>query len=327
MADQTPPSSNAARVDRTALAMLAGWMSDRYYRTFRLADDADRGPFDAVLGQRDLRAGVTVGVLWEDDATDPARATIEAFEATVSSDLARARDDGAYALWLPPRSVLPTEEPEASDFRLLITRGLSGLAAGDRREVRVPALLRLAKVDAAGAYMSVVGGLAPDWTLLSENIGGSYHLDSRAIHRTPEETAERDILLAHVRDRAALLMPGEMTTVDSHDYWLVSRLPGADPAGLTVVGAPSAFDSADAAAVRRLLRAHITRAEAQRTSGGADLSVLVLVGSYAHITDERVTAGLRGMNPALYSGIDLVVLVADGQVRQVLQPRSLPWER
>ena len=33
------------------------------------------------------------------------------------------------------------------------------------------------------------------------------------------------------------------------------------------------------------------------------------------------------MNPALYAGIDLVVLVADGQVRQVLQPRSLPWER
>ena len=148
-----------------------------------------------------------------------------------------------------------------------------------------------------------------------------------AIHRTPEESAERDILLSHVRDRAALLMPGEMTTVDSHDYWLVSRVPGNDPAGLTVVGAPAAFDSADAAAVRRLLRAHITRAEAQRTTGGADLSVLVLVGSYAHIADERVTAGLRGMNPALYAGIDLVVLVADGQVRQVLQPRSLPWER
>ena len=323
----TDPTNAAPRVERAALAMLAGWMSDRYYRTFRLADDADRGSFDAVLGQRDLRAGVTVGRLWEDDAADPGRALVDAFEDAVSSDLARARDDGAYALWLPPRTALPTEEPEASDFRLLVTRGLTGLAVGDRREVRIPALLRLAKVDAAGAYMSVVGGLSPDWTLLSENIGGSYHLDSRAIHRTPEETAERDILIAHVRDRAALLMPGEMTTVDSHDYWLVSRVPGNDPAGLTVVGAPAAFDSADAAAVRRLLRAHITRAEAQRTTGGADLSVLVLVGSYAHIADERVTAGLRGMNPALYAGIDLVVLVADGQVRQVLQPRSLPWER
>ena len=78
MADQPPnQSSNAGRIERAALAMLAGWMSDRYYRTFRLADAADRGPFDAILGQRELRAGVTVGALWEDDAT-PAHATVEA---------------------------------------------------------------------------------------------------------------------------------------------------------------------------------------------------------------------------------------------------------
>ena len=49
--------------------------------------------------------------------------------------------------------------------------------------------------------------------------------------------------------------------------------------------------------------------------------------SHAAHRVQRVTAGLRGMNPALYGGIDLIALVADGQVRQVLQPRSLPWER
>lgn len=32
------------------------------------------------------------------------------------------------------------------------------------------------------------------------------------------------------------------------------------------------------------------------------------------------------MNPASYGAIDLIALVADGSVRQVLQPRSLPWE-
>lgn len=313
------------RVERAALAMLAGWMSQRYYRTFRLAAAAERGPFDALFAQRDLRTGVTVGRLWEDDATNVGAS--EALVAAVSADLAASGDEGAYALWVPPRAEIPADEPTASDFRLHITRGLAGLAPAERREVRIPALLRLAKVDGAGAYMSVTGGLAADWTLLSENIGGSYHLDSRAIHRAPEESAERDILISQVRDRAALLNPGELTTVDSHDYWLVSRIPGSDPVGLTVVGAPSGFDSADAAAVRRLLRAHIARAEAQRTDGGADLSVLLLVGSYAHIEDERVTAGLRGMNPTLYGGIDLIALVADGQVRQVLQPRSLPWER
>jgi hypothetical protein len=33
------------------------------------------------------------------------------------------------------------------------------------------------------------------------------------------------------------------------------------------------------------------------------------------------------MNPALYGALDMVVLIADGNVRQVLQPRSLPWEQ
>src|SRR5581483_2380847 len=134
--------------------------------------------------------------------------------------------------------------------------------------------------------------------------------------------------ISQVRDRAALLAVGEFTTIDAHDYWLVSRLaalPGYEetavpPAGLTVVAAPAAFDSADAAAVRRLLRSHVGHAEEQRYNGTVDLTALLLIGSYAHMEHERVTAGLRGMNPAAYGGIDLVALVADGQVRQVLQP-------
>ena len=44
------------------------------------------------------------------------------------------------------------------------------------------------------------------------------------------------------------------------------------------------------------------------------------------IADGSATAALRGMSPAAYGGVDLVVLVADGTVRQLLQPRSLPWE-
>ena len=38
------------------------------------------------------------------------------------------------------------------------------------------------------------------------------------------------------------------------------------------------------------------------------------------------TTALRGMSPATYGGVDLIALVADGAVRQLLQPRSLPWE-
>lgn len=301
--------------------MLATWMSERYFRTFRVAPDDARGPFDAVLTQREHRVGVTVGVLW-DEGVLPGR---DSLEQLVSSDF-EASAPGAYALWVPPRAELPAQEPAASELRELVVRALTGLAAGERREVRVPALLRLAKVDAAGAYVSVAGGLAPEWTSLSEGAPGAFHLDSRAIHRLSEEEAEREILLAHVRDKAALLETGEFTTIEASDTWLVSRLPGAEPAGLTIFGAPVEFDSADGAAVRRLLRKHVTRAEEQRFSGTCDLSALLVIGSFAHMADERVTAALRGMNPAAYGGLDLMALVADGQVRQVLQPRSLPWD-
>ncbi len=301
--------------------MLAAWMSERFFRTFRVAPDSERGPFDAVLTQREHRVGVTVGILW-DDAPLPG---LEALQEQVSGDVERD-GEGAYALWVPPRAELPDYEPGASDLRQIVARALSGLEAGERREIRVPALLRLAKVEPNGAYVSVAGGLAPEWTTLSEGVTGAYHLDSRAIRRLSEEQAERELLMSHVRDKAALLETGEFTTIEASDSWLVSRLPGSEPAGLTVFGAPVEFDSADSAAVRRLLRAHVARAEEQRYNGTCDLTALLLIGSFAHMADERVTPALRGMNPTAYGGLDLMALVADGQVRQVLQPRALPWE-
>lgn len=311
--------SALSRVQRAALTMLSAWMGERYFRTFRIASEAEGG-FDAVLTQRERRVGVTIGALWDGEPQGTA-----ALEALVSEDLEAAVDEGAYALWLPPGAGIP-EEPGLSDLRVLVARGLSGLGPGERREVRRPVTLRLAKIEAGGAYMSVSGGLAPQWTHLSEGIEGSYHLDSRDLHRLPEEQAEVDILLSRVRDRAALLEPEEITTVEVHDYWLVSRLPGPEPRGLTVIGAPATFDSAEGANIRRLLRTHINRTAEQRKAGGLDLGVLLLVAPLAHIEEERVVAALRGMNPATYGAIDLIALVADGAVRQVLQPRSLPWE-
>lgn len=312
-------SSRLTRIQDAALAMLVAWMGGRYFRTFRIASGA--GPFDAMLAQRERHIGVTIGTLW--DGEGPAGAS--RIESLASVDLAAAGDTNAYALWVPPGGDIPREEPAISEFRLLITRGLSGLDPGARREVRLPVGLRLAKIETTGAYMSVSGGLASQWTDLSEGLNGSYHLDSRELHRLPEERAEVEILISRVRDRAALLEPEEITGVDVHDYWLVSRLPGTEPRGLTIIGAPADYDPTDGALVRRLLRAHIARAIEQR-GGGVDLAVLLLIAPLAHIEDERVTAALRGMNPAAYGAIDLIALVADGAVRQVLQPRSLPWE-
>ena len=138
-------------------------------------------------------------------------------------------------------------------------------------------------------------------------------------------------MISQIRDRAAVLEPGEVTPVEVHDYWLVSRLPGDEPAGVAVFGAPPAFDASDGATVRRLLRAQLRRAGEQREATEAageqpDMTTLLLGAPLGHIEEEMATAALRGMSPAAYGGVDLVALVADGTVRQLLQPRSLPWE-
>jgi hypothetical protein len=312
-----------------ALHLVAAWMSERYFRTFRVAEepepDALEG-FDALITQRERRIGVTVGLLW-DDAAQPL-AGAEELAALMATEVMedRAIADAGYVIWVPPGAELPLDEPARSQFRVLLAGGLAGLAPGDRREVRLPVTLKLAKLQAEGQYVSVSGPLATQWTSISEGVTGAYHLDARALHRLSREQAEVDIVISRVRDRAALLNPEEVTDVAVHDYWTVSRLPDRAPEGVAVVGAAPAFDPTDGIAVRRQFRREVQRVVEQRNASSADLSVLVMVAPLAHLEDELLTASLRGMNPATYGALDLIVLVGDGGVRQILQPRSLPWE-
>lgn len=299
-------------------------MGERFFRTFRGAE-GDPAPFDAVLVQRDRRIGVTCGVLWPSEPVPGVEALADLLSADADAD--PHVEAGGYAVWVPPSVSLPDSEPQRSRLRVTLAHGLRGLAPGGRREVRLPATVKLAMIDTQGAYVSVTGGLATEWLALSEGVRGAFHLDSRAIHRLPSERPELDLLLTRVRDRAAVLEPGEVSDIDLDDTWTVSRLPDGAPAGVTVIAAPPSFDPLDGTPVRRGLRAHVARAVAQRQRGGADLSVLLLVGVLSRMSDELVTASLRGMNPSAYGMLDLIALVADGEVRQVLQPRALPWEQ
>lgn len=310
---------------RTAAAhMLAAWMGGRFYRTFRVADD-DPGAFDFVLTQRERRVGLTTAVLWDEE---PAPSGADALQEMLSGDIEAEEgiETGAYIVWVPPKAVIPTQEPEVSDLRLTLTRALRGLAVGDRREARIPVTVKLAKLQTEGAYVSVVGGLSPAWLAMSEGVPGSFHLDSRPIHRLPDETAEVDILVSRVRDFAMALEPGELTDIALHDHWVVSRLPDDAPAGVTVIAAPPEVDPADGTNVRRRFRDAVQRAVDAKRADQTDLAALAVIGPFGHLKEELVTASLRGMNPALYTALDLIVVVADGGVRQVLQPRSLPWE-
>lgn len=314
-----------------ALHLSAGWMSERYFRTFRPVED-DPGAFDALLLQRDRRVGVTIATLWEPD--DAPTEGADQLGDLLTSDMQKtgsAIEPGAYAVWVPAKAPLPTTEPQISNLRVTLARSLGGLAEGDRREVRLTVNVTLAKLDGEGAYASVVGGLSTEWATLSEGLPGSFHLDSRGLYRLPEEQAEIDLILSRVRDRAAVLESGEVTDVSVTDAWVVSRLMGGAPAGVTVMAAPPEIDPLDGTLARRMLRRHVQRAIAQAEAARAagqqiDLVALFLIGAVGHLKDELATAALRGMNPAAYGNLDLITIVGDGGVRQVLQPRSLPWE-
>ena len=307
-----------------AAHMLAAWMGAQFYRTFRMVDD-NPAPFDALLAQRERNVGATVGVLWDEAERPPAADTLaDWLTGDAAADPAIA--DGAYAVWVPPKAIVPTAEPEASDLRLTLTTALRHLEPGDRREARIPVTVKLAKLEPEGAYVSVVGGMSPVWLALSDGMPGSFHLDSRPVHRLPEEQAEVDILVSRVRDHALALEAGELTDVRLHDHWVVSRLPNDAPTGVHVIAAAPTVEPTDGASIRRRFRAEVQRAVEQKQAGAADLAVLAVVGPFGHLKDETVTASLRGMNPALYTALDLIVLVADGAVRQVLRPRSLPWQ-
>jgi hypothetical protein len=325
--NDTPTPAPSSPVRSAAVHMLAKWMGERFYRTFRPESEGEHptSPFDAILEQRERRVGVSVGVLWDENAEIPGVAQLsELLTADAEADPGILA--GSYAVWVPPKASLPVEEPAASNLRVVLFNGLKHMDVGERREVRVPVTVKLAKLQAEGAYVSVTGGLSPLWLSMSEGIPGAFHLDSRPVHRLPEEAAEIEILVTRVRDRAMVLEPGELTDIPVHDYWAVSRLPDGSPPGVTVVAAPAEMDPVDGAAIRRQFRREVQRAVEQKQAGDTDLAVLVVVGAFAHIKDELVTSSLRGMNPALYGTLDMVVLVADGAVRQVLQPRSLPWE-
>jgi hypothetical protein len=73
-------------------------------------------------------------------------------------------------------------------------------------------------------------------------------------------------------------------------------------------------------AVRRNLRRILGEASPTLRATDAELRALVLLGHYARIEDEGASIAMRGFSPALYSGIDYVVLVADGVVKPLIQP-------
>ncbi|HEV8574384.1 MAG TPA: hypothetical protein VGR43_06705, partial [Dehalococcoidia bacterium] len=142
--------------------------------------------------------------------------------------------------------------------------------------------------------------------------------DSTRLHRLPESGEHLEVLIDTIVERSTQLEAGQRTEIETIDAWTVQRLDHGD--GVTVVGVPLSGAQDMGLAVRRNLRRILGEAAALLRESGTDLKALVLLGYYARMEEEGATIAMRGFSPALYSGIDYVVLVADGLVKPLIQP-------
>lgn len=236
---------------------------------------------------------------------------------------------GAFALWVPPRAPLLAPEPEESDFVRRVQLAAVSLPSGARAEVHLPARLRLARSQGEGAYVSVMGGLSRYWTAISDRARGVFYLDSNAVYRVTADEERRRALFDRIGEWCGRLNVGEGAELDGEDSWTVQRLPAAlDSFQRTaVLGCPPSFDPTDGTHIRRLLRKSLAAAnERFRQIERNTLRAVALVSIWEYTDEEGVTATLRGMDSALFSDIDVIVVLADGGLRMALSPRILPWK-
>ncbi len=224
---------------------------------------------------------------------------------------------GSYAVWVPPGASLPREEPAISVFIDCVRQAALKLGPRERSHIALSARLYLRKTSVEGGVVSVTGGLNPYWARFTEHVRGTFDLDSAALHRLPESEDHLQKLLDTIIERAAMLQAGGRTEIETIDAWTVQRLSGSD--GVAVLGLPPA-DTADVGlAVRRNFRRILAECGPRLRERQVDARALVVLGPYPRMEQEGATTAIRGYDPGVYSGIDIVCLVADGLVKPLIQ--------
>lgn len=302
-----------------ALLLFLEWFGHRYARSTRVTERSPEG--EALRGAR-----LQVGRRWEIACTLVNSVHADAdlpFEAARAAVEQRLDLEGLpYALWLPRGAELPAGEPGLS--QLALAAGEARPVDGDRLEVRSPARLYLRRTSMDGSVVTVLGGLAPLWAQFTNRVAGSFQLNAQELHRLPEDEEERTALIERVVLAAGQPDVDDSVVIPADDVWTANRLPGGRA---YVIGSPVAEGDEASAALRRSLRKLLREAQGLGAAP-ADARALVILAAATELAGERVSLTLRGMDPTLYSGYDLIAVVADGQVRVVLEPRAgaLPWD-
>ncbi len=299
----------------TSARLLINWLNQRF--------DAALGP-PKVSGEAflssdgDHKIGLYIATLWEDDEAriDGLRKLQERWSS----------GGGIFLLWVPPRAGVPSEEPDASYFVQRVQAAASTLPADARTEVTFPVTLKLAKMREEGGYASVVGGLNRWWTRITENVTGTFHVDSTAIHRLTMDGEARERLWSDIGSLSHSIEVGQSANFDVDDSWTLQRLPDDEShSGFAIIAAPPSLDPTDGISVRRAARKRLAEANEALGALDVDMRVVGLIGSYEYGELETAGATVKAVDPNLFNRLEVVSILADGEIRPTFLPKSLPW--
>ena len=297
-------------LERRLLAQLfLDWVEERTGERPAAAAQIDAGVLCTSVGGK--RMAVAIEAANSGDSLASWTSAVESFEHRLDSG-----NNGAVLAWLPAGAELPAAEPKASEAAALVQQAIDRLAPGEMTDARLPIAIGIRKRDEAGAYVSAYGGLAPLWAQFTDRVQGYYQIDSMELHRLPgDEVYIRD-LIDRIVEASNGLELNESASVETEDSWRVQRLLGGE--GCALVGLPPSDQTESGAPLRKRLRAVLRESRERLALADAELRVLVLYGHYASIEDEPIGPALRGQDPALFGGLDMVALIADGAVKPLI---------
>ena len=314
MSERSYPADPA----EAGLRLFLAWFGPHYARSVTIQDAHSDGATltcTAVVGRKWSLAITVINTLAPDATLDweAARAAIEQ----------RLDAEGrSIALWAPRGAPLPAEEPALSN--LIISLSDAATLDDGRLEVRHPVNLYLRRVDTTGSVVTALGGLGSHWAQFTNRVPGTFQLNSLELFRLPSSAEERTDLADRI-----VLAAGQPDIEDTHvipaeDAWSANQL-GSGPS--CVLGTPAPDNEVWSASLRRNLRQALkeTAAAPART---ADASALVVLGAATYAGEEKLSLVLRGADPALWAGHDILAVIADGFVKPIIKPgrQALPWD-
>ncbi|MPZ22058.1 MAG: hypothetical protein GEU28_00595 [Dehalococcoidia bacterium] len=294
-----------------ALRLFRAWWETQ--QDVPLGDiERDGDVFTASAGDR--KVAVSLKSLFE-----PATGQWQQAKAEAEQQLSSALENGTYVLWVPPEADLPLEEPGRSDFIFRAKMLAARLQAGERADLKMPVRLGVRKQDDGGSYVSVLGGLQAVWAWFTNEVSGVYTLDATALKRLPEAREEREQIVKSLVEELKTMESGQRLVLDAEDSWTLQRLSGSD--GFNIMATPQSEPFVERE-VRRRLRSFLTEAASELSATGTEVNILLILGLYLYASEENVTVGVRGFDPALYAPFDTVALVADGTLKPIVSRLS-----